>query len=811
MKKLSIVSRLTLSLVALALTVLMALRLTGVLPTQQEAMIRQRMDLTERLSFSLSLVHNPADPQLMQTTLDAARLKYPNIQSIAIRDRHRRLVASSGPHQKLWQPQKFKHEAGWQAAYPLGRSHPPSGRLEVVFEPLDSAFLLAEYDHPVTWMALIAALGLTVVFYFYCSEAILHRIPGALVPQHVESAFDQVSEALMLLDSEGRIVHANSSFSSACGKPLEKLVGEKADALPWQDPQRQDASTSNSSDLPWRQAQEDGQDSENRILKINDRRETHYVVNSMAITDEDGRNQGTLTSFEQVAHLQRKRDELARMLEVVSESAEQVRQQNKELEKQAICDPLTGCFNRRHLFEQFERLWAELPRRHDVLSCVMVDVDHFKLINDQHGHVTGDQVLSQVGECLNRFSSDNLFVARYGGEEFALLLSHTSMHQALIVAEQIRMALSQLRIGDLSITASLGISDTSQGAGTPHDLIEQADQALYLAKRSGRNRTVLYDDATEATDETVESAEPTVPDESPAIPYPAVTALVSALSSRDRITAAHCRRVADLCTATGLKMISLRSCHVLETAALLHDIGKIGVPDSILLKPTSLTSSEYEQIRQADRIGLDIIQASFGSEELSEIVKNYRVRFSDASKSARPPSLSARILAVADAYDAMTTPRVYRQPLSATDAFAELRACVGSQFDPTVVEHFIEVVQLKNRQEASLPKVPKTIALEIGLEIERLAVAVDARDLSRLKLMAGRLAATATRNEAPEIASQAAQLEQVLEEDADLIQILLCAGQLLELCRSTQAAILESPEYEPTSAAATGELASLPL
>src|SRR5205823_2390774 len=173
----------------------------------------------------------------------------------------------------------------------------------------------------------------------------------------------------------------------------------------------------------------------------------------------------------------------------------------------------------------------------------------------------------------------------------------------------------------VSGTVSLGVAAMEGGASSPQDLLNQADQALYAAKRGGRNRVEAWNPALTAV-AAPERAEGRAPERSSTDPisFRAVAALMSALAQRDKGTAAHSRRVADLCVAAAQGLMSVSDCFILEAAALLHDIGKLGVPDSILLKPGPLTEDEWRVMRMHERLGAEIVAATFNSPQLTEIV-----------------------------------------------------------------------------------------------------------------------------------------------------------------------------------------------
>jgi hypothetical protein len=284
------------------------------------------------------------------------------------------------------------------------------------------------------------------------------------------------------------------------------------------------------------------------------------------------------------------------------------------------------------------------------------------------------------------------------------------------------------------------------------------------------------------------------------IPFHAVTALFSALAFRDHATAEHSRRVADLVVAVANGLMPASEIYVLEIAALLHDVGKIGVPDAILLKQAPLTPDEWEVMSRHDRIGVEIIHSAFFCDKLSDIVRCHYAWFNGHSprKAIFPCDvipLSSRILQVADAYDAMISERVYRKARSQSEAFAELRRCAGTQFDPEIVERFIRVITEQSQTPSSPLINPgnKQFALQIGLEIERLADTLDSHDIHGLETLASRLRATASRNGVSAIADVAQRLEASTQHsEGNLEQVLALTQELLVLCRSTQRALLAS-------------------
>ena len=376
-----------------------------------------------------------------------------------------------------------------------------------------------------------------------------------------------------------------------------------------------------------------------------------------------------------------------------------------------------------------------------------------------------------------------------------------------IGAERLRVALEELRFGQLSITASFGVSARCLGAETTQQMLDQADKCLYAAKRHGRNQVVRWDQLPDDFDlQQAEACTSKVHRDENAhaspqsIPYNAVSALLSALAYRDAATAAHSTRVADLCAATARGIMSVADAYVLEIAALLHDIGKIGVPDSILLKPGPLTEQEWRVMRMHDRIGVEIIDSSFACPQLTANVRGHHANYSGDPKDPTKPKreeipVAARILAIADAFDAMTSDRVFRKGRSQKQAFQELRRCAGDQFDPELVERFIEIVVQRGKPaESNSQQVSKQVALAIGVQVERIAQAVDAQDFQGLSSLVERLESAATKNGLHAISAQAHKLAELTVDDPDLVEIVETTHELLDLCRTTQRAYVDVVE-----------------
>jgi diguanylate cyclase (GGDEF)-like protein/PAS domain S-box-containing protein len=368
------------------------------------------------------------------------------------------------------------------------------------------------------------------------------------------------------------------------------------------------------------------------------------------------------------------------------------------LRRQAATDPLTGLANHRTFHD---RLQTEVERAHRYgrdLSLVLFDLDHFKRVNDTFGHQEGDKVLAEVARRLSRDARRGELVARIGGEEFAWLLPETNEEGALAAAERARAAIEREPFGEVgTVSLSAGVCSNEPGREA-HDLVRYADRALYLAKAAGRNRTLLYSEqARMRLDEDTRAA-------ARLQTMSSVRALARAIDSKDYSTRRHSERVASLAQrlATELGWDPPRA-RLLHAAGLLHDVGKIGVPDKILLKPAPLAPEEYEEIKRHAAMGGHIAAEVLEAEQVTWI-RGHHERWDGAGY---PDGLAgeaipdgAQVLSLADAWDVMTTARHY-QPTKSTDtALAECERECGHQFAPAVVAALLSLAERGDLQAA---------------------------------------------------------------------------------------------------------------
>ena len=357
----------------------------------------------------------------------------------------------------------------------------------------------------------------------------------------------------------------------------------------------------------------------------------------------------------------------------------------------ALTDPLTGLGNHRHFHDRLERELADSEAQGYPLSLCLVDIDDFKRINDRYGHPGGDKVLAQLATNLRQGGE----AFRLGGDEFAILLPGRDEEGARIAAEAIVSRIADTDVPPAGpITVSAGIATVPLDEVDRDELVRRADSALYWAKEYGKNQTRVY------RPDVVEIAElkrlAAGPDR--AARFRAAASLAKAVDARDAYTGSHSERVSDLAARIATRMgVDREQVELTRLAASLHDLGKLAIPEEILRKPGPLSETERLVLERHPQIGYGMLE-SLGVDPVADWVLHHHERwdgtgYPDALEGDDIP-LGARIIFVADAYDAMTSERVYRGRLTDDEAIAELTRCSGSQFDPEVVATLADELRL---------------------------------------------------------------------------------------------------------------------
>lgn len=400
--------------------------------------------------------------------------------------------------------------------------------------------------------------------------------------------------------------------------------------------------------------------------------------------------------------------------------------------EQAITDGLTGLKTHRYFMESLDREWRRSTRSGNMFSVIMLDLDGFKQVNDRHGHLEGDKVLKAVANLLNDRVRQSNVVARYGGDEFAIMLPETRTDQAEVLAERLRENIESDRyLVAHGVTASFGIATFPLHGPTQEEILRVADSGMYLAKHQDGNRVRvasltlesaqadwerqlleaylgvtmkrMFSTGPEAFDHYLESFRDVTlrgNGEAPSL-LDTVTALAFAIDAKDHYTQGHSQSVSRLGAQIARQMnLSDATIEEVRLGGILHDIGKIGVPESVLNKPSRLSAEEYEVMKSHAALGEKILEP-LKVKAISRIrgmVRHHHEMFNgtgypDGLKGEKIP-LGTRIITVADCFDTMVSDRAYKPGRTMEEAIAELFRCRGTQFDPDVVEAFIHSLEV---------------------------------------------------------------------------------------------------------------------
>jgi diguanylate cyclase (GGDEF)-like protein/PAS domain S-box-containing protein len=404
-----------------------------------------------------------------------------------------------GAHAQRWHLKPDAPSTPDNLRMPLLSNGQPWGEIQLAFEPTEPNSFGQWLRQPVVLgIGLMSLLGF-VAFHLYLRRAMRYLDPSAAVPDRVRTAFDTLTEGLLVLDPKGQVMLANRAFRELGPDTGALLIGSPVDDLQWLiDALGRDAQR------PWQHTLA----SREAVLGVALHLDGHggptreVVMNCSPINDGLHRPRGCLVTFSDVTELHERTEGLRVALGELHASREEIRLKNEELTQLATRDGLTGCLNRRAFMAESERALAAAQEGGTPLCCVMCDVDHFKSVNDRFGHGGGDEVLKAVAKALGRGLRTGDLLGRYGGEEFCIVLPNASLAQALEIAERLRADVEAnagnavRQFADVKVTMSFGVEQFSAEAlgAAPSfaALVDHADQALYHSKKTGRNRVTSW-------------------------------------------------------------------------------------------------------------------------------------------------------------------------------------------------------------------------------------------------------------------------------------------------------------------------------
>ncbi|MDA8146258.1 MAG: diguanylate cyclase [Thermaerobacter sp.] len=372
----------------------------------------------------------------------------------------------------------------------------------------------------------------------------------------------------------------------------------------------------------------------------------------------------------------------------------------EHLHQAAYTDRMTGLPNYRYFETYLEQILGQVGTgAFRELALLMVDLDHFKYVNDRFGHLKGDEVLRRVGVALREAVRPGDLVARYGGEEFTVVLPGTNVRAAEEVAERVRQRIEDLRwervLGEpWHLSASVGVASLSAGRQLFTSLLAAADGAMYRAKALGRNRVVRVEEAGGAA----ELREDTVIASLRYRNGETLHALAALLDERDHYTLDHSMRMSLLARRLAAELgLSAPELQAVELGCLLHDVGKVRVSTGVLHKPGVLDPAEWDEVRRHPEVGRDLLQRVGEWGLVLDIVAYHHERWDGRGyplglRGQAIPRL-ARLVAIVDAFAAMRAPRPYRLALDLREALQQLEQGRGTSFDPQIVDRLMDMLR----------------------------------------------------------------------------------------------------------------------
>jgi diguanylate cyclase (GGDEF)-like protein/PAS domain S-box-containing protein len=452
-----------------------------------------------------------------------------------------------------------------------------------------------------------------------------------------QSLFCNSNDAMVLIDSKEKIIDINERFNELFGYSIKNIIGEDIDEL-----------IVNPDELELSRSYNDKMKTGEKVS-----REAKRLHKSGELIDVEINAVPIFTKGQYVGGFGIYRDIRER------------KTNEDRIKFLSFFDELTGLYNRRFYEIELKRLNTN---RRLPLSLIIADVNGLKLINDAFGHDLGDKVLIKTAEILKESSRTDDIVARLGGDEFVLLLPNTTSDEAEKIIERINKEINQVKMGAINLSVSLGWDTKTFDNEAIEKIFKNAENYMYRKKLN----------------------------ESPSVHGKVIQTIIHSLHEKNVREEHHSHRVSLICEALGEALgLDNRDVTDLKVVGLLHDIGKIAIDEHILSKTGKLTKSEYEEIKRHPEIGYRILSSSNQLSDLADAVLYHHERWDGLGYpkgiSGEAIPLKARIITVADAFDAMVSERSYRRAMTVNEALEELKKNAGSQFDQKIVKAFIEL------------------------------------------------------------------------------------------------------------------------
>jgi diguanylate cyclase (GGDEF)-like protein len=490
------ISRIAVGIAALAVLCLMGLDYAfGLVPNPVRAEIDRRQVVSQLMADQIALVATRLGAQDVHQVLYGSRRNESRLLGMALRSAAGEVVSVTG----LPPPQVA---AGFRSTsthvrVPVMLQGQPWGALELNWQSIAAESFPYLLLTPQSLWPMLTFVLLSVLLRLYLGK-VLHQLdPSAAVPDRVSKAYNALSESVIMLDGQGRVVLLNEAFRGLIGQRSVQ-IGRRLEEHSWL---REGAELQDGSGYPWTMAMQTHTPCTRLPMKLRLGDELRVTLVTCSPLIEKKKALGCLVVISDQTHIERNNESLRLTTSQLQSANDEIQQKNAELFRLATRDPMTDCLNRRAFFDLGGAQKDQCNLVGQPVAVIMCDIDHFKSFNDRYGHAIGDEVIKAVSGIYNTAAAEVGLACRYGGEEFCVMLPGCDEAQAQVFGEMLRKRV-QDTAGDgidyeprLSVTSSFGVAVTRSPRLALEQLIDQADQALYQSKRAGRNRCMLFEES----------------------------------------------------------------------------------------------------------------------------------------------------------------------------------------------------------------------------------------------------------------------------------------------------------------------------
>jgi diguanylate cyclase (GGDEF)-like protein len=475
-------------MLAITLGILFVAASLGLIPNNEQLALQTRSRMAENLAIQVAVLATQNELDALKDTFSAIVSGESEIRSVGLRKADGTIIAQSPNHEKEWTKADSGNNDGSHIVVPLMEDGVAEAKIEMLFDPLPALF--SRFGISVGLLAFVGFMGGagTLGYFFLLRRSLREMDPGSAFPDRVSSAFNSLAAGVLIIDENRTILLGNTAFETNLYGQKEPIAGRDVNELPWI------SADTRSGDMPWDIAMRTRRPVLGTFMSLRKGNgvSARLVVNATPIMNGDSIG-GVMVTFDDVTMLHQKNEQLNSANAELRQIKDQVTAQNKKLMVLASTDALTGCLNRRTFLVEAAELVKRAQVTGQTIAALMLDIDHFKQINDQYGHPAGDAVLTAVGEILRSNFENFGIVGRYGGEEFGIVFVGLTSDQIREMADYVRVTISKINTwlpDKKRVTISMGYSMMTDTQGLISDVIKNADRALYKAKNDGRNRVL---------------------------------------------------------------------------------------------------------------------------------------------------------------------------------------------------------------------------------------------------------------------------------------------------------------------------------